>query len=98
MPQDFTLFILLKEKGIEIWKKKLNWLADKGGMVLMNTHPDYMNFSKRSCKSEEYPSEFYEQLLLYIKEKHNNKFWHVLPKEIARYWKMKEFRTTGQNV
>ena len=44
LPQDFTLFILMKEKNIEIWKQKLDWIAEYGGMVLLNTHPDYMNF------------------------------------------------------
>ena len=47
LPQDFTLFILLKEKDITIWKQKLSWIAKKGGMALVITHPDYMNFDGR---------------------------------------------------
>ena len=35
----------MKEQNIEIWKNKLNWITEKGGMVLVNTHPDYMNFN-----------------------------------------------------
>ncbi len=29
LPQDFTLFVLLKEEGPETWKRKLEWLAEK---------------------------------------------------------------------
>ena len=54
LPQDFTLFILMKEQNIDIWKDKLDWIAEKGGMALFNSHPDYMNFNKQKNCSEEY--------------------------------------------
>jgi hypothetical protein len=41
--QDFTLFTLMREQSIDIWKKKLDWIVQKGGMALLNTHPDYIN-------------------------------------------------------
>jgi peptidoglycan/xylan/chitin deacetylase (PgdA/CDA1 family) len=44
LPQDSTLFVFLKQKNIDLWKKKLDWIAEKGGMALLITHPDYMNF------------------------------------------------------
>jgi hypothetical protein len=31
LPQDFTLFILMREADIGIWKRKLAWIAEKGG-------------------------------------------------------------------
>ena len=87
LPQDFTLFILMKEKNIDIWKNKLDWVAKHGGMVLLITHPDYMNFDAKKQKLEEYPAEHYEELLQYIKSKYDTQFWNVLPMEIARFWK-----------
>ena len=39
-----ALFILMKEKNIDIWKQKLDWISEHSGMALLNTHPDYMNF------------------------------------------------------
>ena len=42
LPQDFTLFVLMQERNIDIWKKKLDWIADNGGMALLIAHPDYM--------------------------------------------------------
>ncbi|OGL47793.1 MAG: hypothetical protein A2W05_11355 [Candidatus Schekmanbacteria bacterium RBG_16_38_10] len=89
LPQDFTLFVIMKEKNIDIWKKKLDWIAEKGGMALVITHPDYMNFNKSRCGMEEYPVTYYEELLDYINSKYAGKYWNPRPKEIARFWKDK---------
>jgi peptidoglycan/xylan/chitin deacetylase (PgdA/CDA1 family) len=63
IPQDFTLFVLMKEPGIHIWKRKLDWIAEKGGMALINTHPDYMNFKRNKMTIEEYPVRHYSNFL-----------------------------------
>lgn len=86
LPQDFTLFVLMKERSIDIWKQKIDWIAENGGMVLLNTHPDYMNFNEDRAGIEDYPAEYYRELLEHIKVKYEKKYWHVLPKEIARFW------------
>jgi hypothetical protein len=87
LPQDFTLFILMKEKNINIWKKKLDWIAERGGMALLNTHPDYLNFDGKKLKLEEYPKQYYEDFIKYIKLKYEGQYWHVLPKDLAGYWR-----------
>src|SRR5580700_11486006 len=33
--QDFNLFGVLREQNIEIWKRKLDWIVERGGMVLL---------------------------------------------------------------
>jgi peptidoglycan/xylan/chitin deacetylase (PgdA/CDA1 family) len=86
LPQDFTLFILMKEKTINIWKRKLDWIAEHGGMVLVNTHPDYMCFDDKRPKLEEYPSRLYEEFLYYIRTRYEGKYWHALPKDVSRFW------------
>jgi peptidoglycan/xylan/chitin deacetylase (PgdA/CDA1 family) len=86
LPQDFTLFVLMQEKNINIWKKKLNWIVENGGMALLITHPDYMNFGGEKLGKEEYSVECYEEFLNYIKLNYEGQYWHVLPKEIARFW------------
>ena len=86
MPQDYLLFALLREKSIDIWKHKLEWLAEHGGMVLTNTHPDYMFFGGTRLP-DEYPVERYEELLTFIKERYAGRYWSALPREVARFWK-----------
>jgi peptidoglycan/xylan/chitin deacetylase (PgdA/CDA1 family) len=85
LPQDFTLFILMKEKNIDIWKKKIDWIAKKGGMVLLNTHPDYMYFEGSRPGIEEYTVDYYQKLLEYIKLKYEGQYWQALPREVARF-------------
>lgn len=88
LPQDHALFVIMQEKSIDIWKRKLDWIAVNGGMALMITHPDYMNFNgMRTCQEEEYPAEYYVRLLEYVKSSYPGMFWQVLPREIARFWK-----------
>ena len=87
LPQDFTLFVLMQMKNIDTWKKKLEWIAQHGGLVLMNTHPDYMNFNGSKCGNEEYPIQYYRDFLAHVRSSYAGQYWHVLPRELARFWK-----------
>ncbi len=85
LPQDSTLFLLLRESTPDVWLRKLDWIAENGGMVLLNTHPDYMSFGGRRLKSMEYPSEYYKQLLDYARSNYSAECWHALPGELATF-------------
>jgi len=85
LPQDFLLFVLLQEKNIDIWKKKLDWIAEQGGMALFIVHPGYMSFNGTE-RYDEYPARYYEEFLEYIKSKYEGHYWHALPRDMARFW------------
>jgi hypothetical protein len=87
LPQDFTLFILMKEKTIDIWKRKLDWIVEKGGMALSITHPDYMDFGKGTGGREEYPVRFYRELLNHVERSYGKVYWNPLPRDLAGFWK-----------
>ena len=87
LPQDFTLYTLMKETSINIWKQKLEWIAARGGMALFNTHPDYMNFSSQKETIEEYPATYYVEFIEYIKNAYKGEFWHAQPREMAAFWR-----------
>ncbi|MFX0201199.1 MAG: hypothetical protein ACFFCW_34205 [Candidatus Hodarchaeota archaeon] len=87
LPQDFTLFVLLREKNIDIWRLKLNWIVEHGGMVFLSTHPDYMSFNEKRRSIDEYPIHYYTEFLEYIKSEYEGQYWHILPKEITAFWK-----------
>jgi glycosyltransferase involved in cell wall biosynthesis/peptidoglycan/xylan/chitin deacetylase (PgdA/CDA1 family) len=85
LPQDFTLFAVLREPNIEIWKRKLDWVAAHGGMALLTTHPDYMAFEGQPAR-DEYPASFYEEFLRYVREKYEGQFWAATPREVSRFY------------
>jgi glycosyltransferase involved in cell wall biosynthesis/peptidoglycan/xylan/chitin deacetylase (PgdA/CDA1 family) len=86
MVQDFNLFGVLREQNNDIWKKKVDWVAEHGGMVLLNTHPDYMCFGGKPQR-DEYPVSFYDDFLRYVREKYEGLYWAALPREVARYYR-----------
>lgn len=82
LAQDSTLFILLRERTNEIWKQKLAWIAERGGMVLLNTHPDYLDYAERGGPSVR---DQYFDFLEHVKTQYTGAFWHVLPGTLAAY-------------
>ena len=87
LAQDFTPFILMREKTIKIWTDKLDWIANYCGMALVNVHPDYIQFTDRKPGTEEFSVKLYLDFLIYILTKYKDQFWNVLPSEIARFVK-----------
>lgn len=85
LPQDFTLFVVMRQRNSDLWAKKLDWIANKGGMALLVTHPDYMNFAGAGLAVDEYRMDVYTEFLEYIKRKYDTLFWNALPSEIAEY-------------
>ena len=86
LPQDFALYVLMKEKTIEIWKRKLDWIAQCGGMVHLKTHPDYMSFETETTGVEEYPLSYYADFLRYVRQTYSVQYWHACPNELADFY------------
>jgi hypothetical protein len=74
-----------KRTGVEIWKKKLDWIAEHQGMVLLNVHPDYIDFVDANGSSQQYPVAHYRELLEYVRDRYAGRFWHALPRDVAAY-------------
>ena len=87
LPQDSTVFILLKEQSNAIWRRKVDWIAGKGGMALIKTHPDYMVFPNESRRVDGYPVEWYTDLLDYVTARYGSDAWFATPSGVARYWR-----------
>lgn len=97
LPQDFTLFVLFREKDTSIWKQKLRWIAEHGGMALLITHPDYMSFDAAPT-FEEYHPNLYRDLLTHLESEYQGQYWHALPREVACFWtrSVREHQCLGQ--
>jgi hypothetical protein len=83
--QDSTLFLLLSEKTTDIWRRKLDWIAEHGGMTLIDTHPDYMALDGSTQKTGEYPIELYKELLDYVRSRYSGEYCPALPRQVAAY-------------
>jgi glycosyltransferase involved in cell wall biosynthesis len=82
IPQDSTLFLILGEDSPRIWKQKLDWIAERGGMALVNTHPDYMHMDGHPGTGMTYPESIYREFLDHVKT-YGDRFWHALPRDLA---------------
>jgi hypothetical protein len=87
MPQDFTLFILLQQESIDLWKRKLDYIASVGGLAFVVVHPDYINFGDGEAPRFSYPVDRYRELLEYVTSQYSGEVWHALPRDIANYWR-----------
>ena len=85
LPQDSTVFIHLGHRSIDLWKRKLEWIASKGGMALVIVHPDYTSFDNHTVDKGEFPVALYREFLSFVKEEYASQYWHALPRDVASY-------------
>jgi hypothetical protein len=80
MVQDHTLWEILRQRDIELWRRKGDWVAANGGLINVIVHPDYVLSPQRLA--------LYEELLRYLRELvERERGWHALPREVASWWK-----------
>jgi len=98
--QDFNLFLVLREPNIDVWKRKIDWIAERGGMALVNTHPDYMCFDGQPAR-DEFPVSHYQELLRHVREKYDGSYWAAQPRDVACYFRQAvpiAFRNTRKKI
>ncbi len=76
LAQDHTLFVILQEDERR-WVEKTEVLRKRGGMALLNTHPDYM--------LEPLRLEQYERFLRPLAG--DPTAWHALPRDVSAWWR-----------
>jgi glycosyltransferase involved in cell wall biosynthesis/peptidoglycan/xylan/chitin deacetylase (PgdA/CDA1 family) len=87
LPQDHLLFVLMREKAPDIWKRKLDWIVSNGGMAHVISHPDYMTFNGGRCGLHTYSASLYADFLNYIRETYGGQYWLTTAGEVASFWK-----------
>lgn len=80
LPQDHTVWEILRSPGIELWRRKTEWLRTHHGLVNIIVHPDYVVDQRRLDR--------YEAFLAYLAQ--HNDGWHALPRDVARWWRERE--------
>jgi len=77
LPQDHTLTNILRRDPLPIWIAKSQWIAERGGMILTLTHPDYSGDPAGLAR--------YSELLKRLADL--DSAWRALPSEVASWWK-----------
>ena len=80
--QDYSLFHILKQYSIHLWKQQIEIIIKGNGLVNLIAHPDYL--IAREARSS------YRQLLSYLADACRfENVWATLPGEVDRWWRMR---------
>jgi hypothetical protein len=88
--QDYTLFHLLCQRSISLWKTQIGLILGKNGLINFIVHPDYV--------INEELKGLYVDLLTYLRELYGaRKIWQALPSEIDSWWRARSKMQLVQN-
>jgi len=80
--QDHTLFNILNERSIDLWKKQIDLISSKHGLMSFIVHPDYV--VERSALNT------YTQLLSYLAcLQADDRIWMALPHQVNDWWRQR---------
>jgi hypothetical protein len=78
--QDYTLFHVLNEHSIDLWKRQIRMILAKNGLASFIVHPDYIAEAKTQA--------VYKDLLAMLVELRSREaLWFALPGEIDSWWR-----------
>ncbi len=78
--QDYSLFHILDQYSIDLWKKQLDFIASSNGLASFIVHPDYVIETRARL--------VYDNLLQYLSEFCSRaKLWQPLPRDAAKWWR-----------
>jgi hypothetical protein len=78
--EDYSVFHILNEDSIALWKKQLELIRQRNGLMSVLAHPDYLIDSRTR--------KLYESLLDYLRELVSaEKIWAALPGEADQWWR-----------
>jgi len=80
--QDYTLFNILNDYSIDLWKRQVAFITEKHGLANFIVHPDYV-VEKRAQRT-------YKELLEYlVLLRSDGKIWVALPREVDHWWRQR---------
>jgi hypothetical protein len=80
--QDYSLFHILNDYSIRLWKQQISLIREKHGLISFIIHPDYI-IAKAARR-------VYADLLQYLSElQSTGETWIALPREVAAWWRLR---------
>jgi hypothetical protein len=78
--QDYSLFHILGNYSISLWKEQIELIANRHGLITFITHPDYL--------IEGRARSVYTDLLTHLDRlRTTNNLWFALPRDVDRWWR-----------
>lgn len=78
--QDYTLFHVLNERSIDLWKNQLEKILSKNGMATFIVHPDYVVETETQA--------VYKELLAALDQmRKKDALWFALPSDVDSWWR-----------
>lgn len=80
--QDYTLFHILNDYSLQLWREQITLVRANYGIVNLLIHPDYV-VEQRAQRS-------YRELLEYLSQlRAGGDLWTPLPREVADWWRQR---------
>jgi glycosyltransferase involved in cell wall biosynthesis len=80
--QDYTLFNILNDYSIDLWKKQINLIMEKHGLISVIVHPDYVGGPRERT--------VYEALLAHLADlRRKHGVWIATPGEVDYWWRQR---------
>jgi hypothetical protein len=80
MIQDYSLFYILGQHSIELWKQQIAQIMEQQGLASFIVHPDYIQ--------EPRTRDIYKSLLAYLADlRSEGKIWIALPRDVDQWWR-----------
>jgi len=80
--QDYTLFNILGDFSLELWKRQIALVNAEHGLISFVVHPDYVIDPKAQAT--------YKMLLGYLAElRATEQIWTPLPRDVAQWWRQR---------
>ena len=84
--QDYSLFHILREHRIDLWKAQARLVMEKHGLLSLLTHPDYLLDNRAQST--------YRALLAFVAELESEyKMWIALPNQVNEWWRQRSKMT-----
>jgi hypothetical protein len=80
--QDYSLFNILRDYSISLWKQQTKIVMEKHGCMSFIVHPDYVQHPRQLS--------VYKELLEYLNRlRRDNGVWITVPGEVNRWWRQR---------
>jgi hypothetical protein len=78
--EDYSLFHILRDYSIDLWKQQMDLLSSRNGLMSFIIHPDYV--------IEQRARNVFERLLDYLQQRvARERIWAALPGDVDRWWR-----------